>query len=142
MCAKTVHLLLAVTPWPMSPSPKRERIVISVGGSLLVPDQIDTAFIQEFTTLIRRKTEEGFSFYIIAGGGKLARRYRDAVLQINPSATSEDLDWVGIKATRTNAELLRAIFADARIPEIVRDTRKRPSSKSAIYIAGGVQQNS
>lgn len=139
MCAKAVHLPLAVTPWPMSPSPKRERIVISVGGSLLVPDQIDTAFIQEFTTLIRRKTEEGFSFYIIAGGGKLARRYRDAVLEINSSATSEDLDWVGIKATRTNAELLRAVFADAHIPDIVRDTRKRPSSKSTIYIAGGVR---
>lgn len=133
-------LVEAVTPWPMSLTHKpRERIVVSVGGSLLVPDAIDPAFIKKFRDLILRKVEQGFSFYIIAGGGKLARNYRDVALEINPSATSEDLDWVGIKATRTNAELLRAIFADARIPEIVRDTRKRPSAKSPVYLAGGVR---
>jgi uridylate kinase len=123
----------------MSPSPKRERIVVSVGGSLLVPDTIDTEFISRFCSLIQKKVSEGFSFYIIAGGGKLARQYRDAARIAQSNASSESLDWVGISATRANAEVLRAVLGGENIPPVVLDTRKRPSKKSSLYIAGGVR---
>src|SRR3989344_8557538 len=100
----------------------RERIVVSVGGSLIVPDGIDTQFLSDFRALILKKVAEGFSFYIITGGGKTARRYRDAALAVNPDAFIDDLDLVGIAACRTNAELVRALFSNKVIPEVIRDT--------------------
>ena len=51
--------------------PKREYVVVSVGGSLIVPDQIDADFLFRFRELILRKVKEGLNFYIVTGGGKL-----------------------------------------------------------------------
>src|SRR3989344_124669 len=117
----------------------RERIVVSVGGSLIIPDGIDTQFLSDFRALILKKVAEGFSFYIITGGGKTARRYRDAALTVNPDALIDDLDWIGIVACRTNAELVRAVFADRAIPEIIRDTTTFVQSDAPLLFAGGVK---
>ncbi len=117
----------------------RERIIVSVGGSLIVPDQIDTTFLKHFRALILEKVAEGFSFYIITGGGKLARNWRDAAVEINAKTTTDDLDWIGIAATRLNAELLRATFADADIPEVIHNTSLRTDSNASILLAGGVR---
>ena len=76
----------------------RERIVVSVGGSLIVPDGIDTQFLSDFRARILKKVAEGFSFYIITGGGKAARRYRDAALAVNPDTLIDNLDWIGIRS--------------------------------------------
>src|SRR3989344_4812829 len=116
-----------------------ERVIVSVGGSLIVPDGIDTQFLSDFRTLILKKVAEGFSFYIITGGGKIARRYRDAAVAINSSSFADDLDWVGIAACRLNAELVRTTFADRAIPEIVRDTSIPVQSDSPLLFAGGVK---
>ena len=48
---------------------------------------------------------------MVAGGGKVARKYIDAVSQIGKVSDS-DLDWLGIAGTKMNAELLRIIFKD------------------------------
>ncbi len=116
-----------------------ERIIVSVGGSLIVPNGIDTQFLQSFRALIQEKLQAGFSFYIITGGGKLARNARDAALAVNPDASTENLDWVGIAACRTNAEMVRALFADAGTPEVIRDTTQRVDSPSPLLFAGGVR---
>ena len=43
-----------------------KRVVVSVGGSLIVPDAIDTDFLIRFKALILDKVKEGFTFSIIA----------------------------------------------------------------------------
>ncbi len=85
------------------PSPCRylmnttKRIVVSVGGSLIVPDEIDVHFLLDFRTYILRAVERGLSFFIIAGGGKTARNYRDAAKNVRGGNISrDDLDWLGI----------------------------------------------
>jgi uridylate kinase len=89
-----------------------ETIVMSVGGSLIVPDQIDTTFLAELKTLITEETTtRGRRFIIIAGGGKTARRYQDAASAVAP-LTRDDLDWLGIHSTHLNGHLLRTIFRD------------------------------
>ncbi len=89
-----------------------KTIVMSVGGSLIVPDQIDITFLQSLKELI---TEEAIShgrrFIIIAGGGRTARRYQDAAAGVT-DITRDDLDWLGLHATRLNGHLLRTIFRD------------------------------
>lgn len=86
-----------------------ETIVMSVGGSLIVPDKIDTHFLSSFKKLIETETANGRRFIIIAGGGKTARRYQDAAATVS-KLENEDLDWLGLHATRLNGHLLLTIF--------------------------------
>lgn len=85
---------------------------MSVGGSLIVPDNIDTSFLQTLKKFIDTETANGRRFIIIAGGGKTARRYQDAANEVT-ELTNDDLDWMGIHATRLNGHLLRTIFRDS-----------------------------
>lgn len=89
-----------------------ETIIMSVGGSLIVPDQIDITFLKTLKTLVTHEaTNNGRRFIIIAGGGKTARRYQDAAGEVT-ELTRDDLDWLGIHSTHLNGHLLRTIFRD------------------------------
>ncbi len=116
----------------------KERVVVSVGGSLIVPDQIDTDFLTNFKTLILDKVGLGFSFAIIAGGGKTARRYRDAAATVT-SLSPQDLDWIGIHSTRLNAQLLRNIFVGHAHPHVIKNPTKDINADEPIIIAAGWQ---
>jgi uridylate kinase len=95
-----------------------ETIVISVGGSLIVPDAIDTHFLSALKDLIETETANNRRFILIAGGGKTARKYADAAAAVAP-LENEDLDWLGIHATRLNAHLVRTIFRHLAHPVII-----------------------
>lgn len=117
---------------------ERERIVVSVGGSLIVPDGIDTDFLKRFKTLVLEKINAGYAFAIITGGGKIARRYRDAAAIVT-SLSSADLDWIGIHATRLNAQLLRNIFSGYAHPQIIKNPTEDIETDKPVIIAGGWQ---
>ena len=112
---------------------------MSVGGSLIVPDAIDTKFLTQLKNLIERQMSAyGRRFIIIAGGGKTARRYQDAAAQVT-ELDPEDLDWIGLHATRLNGHLLRTIFRDTAFPEIITnpdDILKVPKSAKLVVAAG------
>jgi uridylate kinase len=98
---------------------EQETVVMSVGGSLIVPDTIDTRFLTDLKNLIERQiTLSERRFVIIAGGGRTARRYQDAAASVT-ELDPEDLDWMGIHATRLNGHLLRTIFRDIAHPVII-----------------------
>ena len=90
---------------------KEETIIISLGGSLIIPDQIDIDFLQDFKKLILTQVEKGKKFIIITGGGKICRRYQEAAKRISV-ASDEDLDWIGIASLKLNAELLKVVFGE------------------------------
>lgn len=102
----------------------RERIVISVGGSLIVPNGgIDTEFLIKFNKFIRARLAENNKrqFFLIAGGGATTRYYQSAAREvIGNKLTNEDLDWLGIHSTRLNAHLIRTIFRDVAHPYILK----------------------
>lgn len=88
-----------------------EIIIISLGGSLVIPEEIDVEFIKDFKALILSHIAKGKKFVITVGGGKICRKYQDAAKNLSiPS--SEDLDWIGIASLKLNAELLRVIFGE------------------------------
>lgn len=101
-----------------------EKIVISLGGSLIVPNGgIDTAFLKRFNEFIRKQLgkHKNWQFFIIAGGGATARHYRDAGTQtLGHELTADDLDWLGIHSSRLNAHLIRTIFRDLAHPYIIK----------------------
>ena len=115
---------------------ERERIVVSVGGSLIVPDQIDTGFLQRFKDLVLEKVQQGVTFSIIAGGGKTARRYQEAAHAVTP-LSPQDLDWLGIHATRLNAQLLRNVFAGYAELHVIKNPTIDIDTDEPIIIAAG-----
>ena len=116
-----------------------ETIVMSVGGSLIVPDAIDTEFLSSLKELIENQTTNyGRRFIIIAGGGKTARRYQDAAKAVT-ELDNEDVDWLGLHATRLNGHLLRAIFKHIAHPVMITnpdDILDVPQNAKVIIAAG------
>lgn len=104
---------------------KKSPVVISVGGSLIVPEGIDSEFLKGLNAFVRREVSFGKRFFLIAGGGRTARTYRDAGKSVVGEMTEEDLDWLGIHATRMNAHLLRTIFKDIAHPRIIENYDKK-----------------
>lgn len=102
----------------------KEKIVLSLGGSLVVPEGgIDVAFLKNFNNFIRKSLEKNpdLQFFVVVGGGTIARQYRDAGENVLGHAlTHEDLDWLGIHATRLNAQLIRTIFRDIAHPHLIK----------------------
>lgn len=119
-------------------SPK-ERIVISLGGSLLVPEAIDEEFMKRFKKFILLFVRKGYRFILVTGGGQTARRYiaaAETVMKMN----NEDRDWLGIHATRLNAHLVRTIFRDQAHPRIntnPHDLEDFYSAPEPILVAAG-----
>ncbi len=113
---------------------KKETIIISLGGSLIVPDKIDYRFLKKFRELIKSYTRK-YKFALITGGGKIARRYINAADKAF-KIKDEDKDWLGIHATRLNAHLVRTIFEDIANPKIIRDPTKKVKFDKVIIGAG------
>jgi uridylate kinase len=117
--------------------PHNKTYVISLGGSLIVPpDGIDWHFLKEFRALILEKIKQGHKFFLIAGGGKTCRDYVEAASRV-VKIERDDLDWLGIHATRLNAHLLRTIFRDQANPEIIKNPTFRLYSGKKLMVASG-----
>lgn len=114
-------------------------IVISVGGSLIVPNGgINVDFLIKFNKLIREEIAKGRRFLLIAGGGKLARQYQEAGAAVIGKLTKEDLDWLGIHSTHLNGHLLRTIFQDVSNPRVIQHyDRKLENWTEPIAIGAG-----
>ncbi len=117
---------------------KKEVVVMSVGGSLIVPDAIDTVFLKKLKRFLNTQINEGRRFVIITGGGKTARRYQEAAHSVSV-LTDDDLDWLGLHATRLNGHLLRTIFRDVAHPVIITnpdDVLDVPKKAKLVVAAG------
>lgn len=116
-----------------------KTIVISLGGSIIVPNEIQVEFLKEFKSFILKFLKKGYEFIIVAGGGSVARNYIKAASEVS-NISSEDKDWLGIHATRINAHLLRTIFKKEAYP-VVLDSPHKPlrqaQDKHNLYIACG-----
>src|SRR3989344_4294286 len=99
-----------------------EVILISLGGSVIVPDRIDVGFLKKFRKLILKQKNR--KFVVVCGGGKTCRRYQKAASEITKTS-EEDLDWLGIHATRLNAHLLRTVFGDAAHKKVISGFREK-----------------
>lgn len=116
---------------------RRAPIVISIGGSIVVPKSgIDVAYLKKFRELIVRGVSRGKRFIIVVGGGYTAREYQNAASSI-VQLDSEDVDWLGIHATRLNGHLLRALFRGVANHRVVKDPTRPLRWNDAVLIAAG-----
>jgi uridylate kinase len=115
---------------------KRDLVIMSLGGSIIVPDEVDVGFLKRFRDLILKHIKKGKRFIIITGGGKTCRKYQKAAARIT-KLTDEDLDWLGIHATRFNAHLLRTIFRAQAHPRVIKNPTEKLDFKEDILIGAG-----
>lgn len=112
--------------------------ILSLGGSLVVPDGVDVDFINDLHTLLTEYIDKALCrFVLVIGGGAPARiyqqAYRDMVKELhNDYGTKKQIDAqdrVGIVATLLNATLIREVFADLAEENIVTN----PEDKKIIF---------
>jgi uridylate kinase len=113
--------------------------VISLGGSIIAPKGVDTAFLAGFIGLVERHLEGGRErrLIIVCGGGSLARDYQAALRTLAPDARDEDLDWVGVAATRVNGELLRRLLRRWCVEDLVTDPTAVSVFAGRVLVAAG-----
>jgi uridylate kinase len=117
----------------------KKTVIISLGGSLIVPDEIDWKFVKDFKKLIEKYIKKKCKFIIITGGGKICRKYQDAASKIT-QLTDDDRDWLGIHTTRLNAHFIRTVFrkyAHPRINKNPNDLEDFYNFKESILVAAG-----
>jgi uridylate kinase len=113
------------------------RVVVSIGGSVLVPE-LDADRVAAYADVVERLAAEGTSLGIVVGGGAIAREYIGTARSLH--ANEIELDGLGIAATRLNARLLIAALDGRAIPSPARDyeTAGAALRRDDIAVMGGV----
>jgi uridylate kinase len=113
--------------------------VLSVGGSIISPDDVDVDFLIRFREALTAYLEADRSrrLIMVSGGGAPARRYQQAYRSIVADHSSEEQDWIGIAATRLNARLLKAVFSTFCPNEVVVDPSEARSFDGQVLVAAG-----
>lgn len=113
--------------------------VISLGGSIVAPEHVDTRFLKDFYSLVKQYLNEDKSrkLILVIGGGGPARAYQKAYREIADTPASDRQDWIGIAATRLNGELLKSVFADYCSNSVVTDPTAVKEFNDQILVAAG-----
>lgn len=99
----------------------KKVIVISLGGSLIVPDEIDIKLLEKFKKIIK-KHESKYKFVIVCGGGSIARKYIKALKEVGKSEFLQSM--IGISVTRLNARFMTYFFGSDANEGIPHDMNK------------------
>lgn len=111
---------------------EKETVIISVGGSLINPGEIDIEFLKNLKILLEKQDKR---FIIITGGGSVSRNYQRAASELN--IEEENQDWIGIQTTRVNAHLVRALLGSDAEDEIITNPTKDIIFNKKIIVGGG-----
>lgn len=114
----------------------KKLFIISLGGSRINPGQVDANFLKRFRALILNQIKKGNRFILTTGGGALCRHYQGALKNIG-RPSNIDLDWLGIYATRFNAQLVRLSFGKLAYRLVIEDPNKKVNFKEKVLVAGG-----
>lgn len=113
--------------------------VLSLGGSIIAPNGVDSAFLGSFFSAIAEYLRQNRSrkIILVTGGGAPARAYQDAYRHLAKEPDADALDWIGIAATRLNGTLVRAIFSEFCHDELVTDPTGPISFSGQVLVAAG-----
>jgi len=110
--------------------------ILSLGGSLVCPNEIDVKFLKKFKNFILKWTKKGKKFVIFVGGGNIARKYQRAAKKIS-QVDEKQLDWIGILTTWVNAFLVKSLFGNLTFPQLQSNpTKKIKTTKKLIFFGG------
>jgi uridylate kinase len=121
---------------------KKETIIISLGGSLVAPGEIDLGFLKSFKHTLSKYLGDNpstslrtFRFFLLVGGGKICRVYQNALLEFG--AKPADRDWMGINITNLNAQIVKQMFNGNVYPKIVTDPNVKVKTNKDVIVGAG-----
>ena len=116
----------------------KKVIVFSLGGSIIIPDQVDDLFLRKFKKTIFHYTKR-YKFIIVCGGGSIARKYIRALKQEKAKPLLQS--FAGISATRMNARFMSYFFnknPEIGIPHTL-ETLEKYLKKEDIVFCGALE---
>jgi uridylate kinase len=119
--------------------------VISLGGSIVAPDGVDEELVKNFVSLIGEfiAADEKRRFILVVGGGGPARAWQKAYRNIRAAralgggGTDEQADWIGVMATRLNAQLIKAVMGEWCTQDVVIDPSQVEPLMGRVLVAAG-----
>ena len=113
-----------------------DTVVISIGGSILVPDDDDKDYIVKLAKMLNRISGK-VRLFIVVGGGRIARYY----IKLGRSLGADEsyLDDIGIEVTRLNARMLIVALGESayHIPAKTFDEALSAAKSHPIVLMGG-----
>lgn len=114
------------------------RVVVSVGGSVLVPD-LDSSRVAGYAAAVERLLDAGHEVCVVVGGGATAREYIGAARELGANET--ELDHLGIAVTRLNARLLVAALDERAVSAPATDHSEARTAlrRGEVPVMGGTE---
>jgi uridylate kinase len=113
--------------------------VISLGGSIVAPGGVDEDYLRELLSLVNRLLleDEERRFIFVVGGGGPARAWQKAYRNLAQTVSNDEADWIGVMATRLNAQLIKALMgAWCRQPVVTDPSQAGPLTGRVMVAAG------
>lgn len=123
--------------------------ILSLGGSIINPGEPDAAFLSRFSVAIKKWLRENPEerLVLVTGGGAPARVYQKALREVLAESgeianTSQEMlevgqDWLGIMATRINAQLVKEVFGDFCLDPVVTNPEGEFEFTGRILVGSG-----
>jgi len=114
--------------------------VISLGGSIVAPDSVDEQYLKYFSALVKDILDEDRErkFIFVVGGGGPARAWQNSYRNIiGDEASNEEADWIGIMATRLNAQLVKAVLSEYCGQDVINNPTLNDPMIGRVLVASG-----
>jgi uridylate kinase len=100
---------------------------------------VDEAFLKDLVALVKRllEADEKRRFIFVVGGGGPARSWQKAYRNVTPETVNEEADWIGIMATRLNAQLVKAVMGEWCREDVVTDPTQVGPLVGRVLVAAG-----
>ncbi len=114
------------------------KVVISIGGSVLVPSDNDVDYMKSFAELLK-DLSAARRLFVVTGGGRIARYYINFGRALG--AEESYLDELGIEVTRLNARLLIKTLGDIAYKKPATDFEEAASAGNyyRVVVMGGTE---
>lgn len=110
------------------------KIVFALGGSVVVPDEVDEDYIDKFAKLALKLSEK-HTLAIVVGGGKTARRSIEEARKRD--ANEAECDYAGIEASRYNASVVsQAMGIEPLIPDSIKEAKQVLETEGIVLMGG------
>lgn len=86
---------------------QKRVIVLSLGGSLIIPGEVNSKFLKQFKQILEKHSKR-YKFVVVCGGGSVARKYIQGLKDAGKNSMFQAM--AGISTTRMNARFMTYLF--------------------------------
>ncbi|MFH1359289.1 MAG: UMP kinase [archaeon] len=113
----------------------KKVIVLSLGGSLIVPNKIHVELLEEFKKILLKNSKK-YKFVVVCGGGIIARTYINGLKNQKIHNKKYLQSLLGVSATRTNARFMTNFFgkdANKGIPHEIKEVHSSIIKNNIVF---------